>query len=306
MIKDIEIAKPLYDAMCIDTYSSGNTDYTPSNMLIGTKEYHAKKRSEEMEPSVSTSFASFRGNLIHKGLEEYIKLYKGEGSYETEVHVEVSFNKNSKRQLIEDKIIGGTIDILYTYPDGTVVLADYKTMNTVNFIDNKKLKEYTEKANIYVWCLRKAGYKIDKVVFIPIFIDWNYARYMRSNKEDLPTLSVSIDIWNEDKAEEFIYNRITSIEKFKDIALEDIPICSKEERWYKKKEFKVGKLVVDKVPKALPKCTFDTQEEAVEEMNKRNAKGLNTGIKVVGGESTKCLSYCSFRHVCKWNELEEK
>ncbi len=299
MIDDIGIAKPILDAMSVDLYSSGNTDYSPSTLLLGAREYWLKKGGMSRESSVSTSFASFRGNLIHTGLEEYIKRYQGEGEYQTEIHVEIDFNQHAKRQLSVSKIVGGTIDVLYTYIDGTVVMADYKTMSTVNFIDEKKMKEYTEKANIYVWCLRKAGYRIDRVVYIPLFIDWSYARYVRSNKADAPTLSVPIPIWTEDTAEGFIYDKITAIEEYRDSPIVTIPYCTAEQRWAGKKVFKVGKLDgKGEIPRAYPKCTFDTQEEAAIELAKRNSTKEVAGIKIDGGTSIKCSNYCEVSKVC--------
>jgi len=242
MIDDIGIAKPILDAMSVDLYSSGNTDYSPSTLLLGAREYWLKKGGMSRESSVSTSFASFRGNLIHTGLEEYIKRYQGEGEYQTEIHVEIDFNQHAKRQLSVSKIVGG-----------------------------------------------KAGYRIDRVVYIPLFIDWSYARYVRSNKADAPTLSVPIPIWAEDTAEGFIYDKITAIEEYRDSPIVTIPYCTAEQRWAGKKVFKVGKLDgKGEIPRAYPKCTFDTQEEAAIELAKRNSTKEVAGIKIDGGTSIKC------------------
>jgi len=296
MLRDVPISKPIYDAMCINTYTSGKTDYSPSNLFKGAKEYWGSKQSNGKGRTVSTSFAAFRGNLIHTGMEEYIKLYKGDDTYQTEFHVEINFNDHAKIKLKEDKVIGGTVDLLHTATDGTVTMIDYKTMTTVQFMSDEKIKEYTEKANFYTWCLRKAGYRIDKVVYVAIFIDWSLMRYIRSGKKDNPTLSVPIDLWDEDKAEEMIRTNINRIEQYKDTPLKDIPYCTNLERWEEEPEYKVGKQSPDgKVARAYNGCTFKTLPEAMDEIARRNADPKAktvAGLKVVGGEPTKCKHYC--------------
>ena len=309
MLRDVPVSKPIFYAMCIDTYSSGNTDYSPSSLFRGAKEYWAtKKGSKGKGSTVSSSFASFRGNLIHRGMEEYIKLYDGPG-YQTEFHVEVNFNDHAKIKLKEDKIVGGTIDLLHTNVDGIVTMVDYKTMTTVQFMSDEKIKEHTEKANFYVWCLNKAGYKVDKVVYIAIFIDWSLMRYIRSGRKDNPTISVPIDMWDEDKAEAMIRENIEKIEQYKDTPIADIPYCSPAERWEGKPEYKVGKMDKDGiVSRAYNGCTFTDIKDAMAEIGKRNADPKNkstAGLKVAGGKPMKCQYYCDVGRsgVCNYMEV---
>jgi len=302
IINNCNLPKPLYDAWLANEYNPGETDFSASNIVLGAKEYWSKKRSTgSINTNADKSWSSFIGTLIHLGLEyllnEHNRLTEDEGVlYELEIHKEIPF---------KGMIIGGTIDGVMIYPDGTMVMFDWKTMNSVQFIDEKKMKDYTLKANFYNYVFAKSGYDFKRIKYLPIFRDWNYAKASRSKRtDDFPTLTVDVPIKPLAETEKWISDRIDYFEQYRNTPLEEIPYCTPEERWESKLEFKVGYVDADgKVDRMHNGCSFNTKEEAAVEMMKRNGGTISktgkhippkklSGIKKVGGVATKCNIYC--------------
>ena len=80
--------------------------------------------------------AADKGTLIHKEIEDYIK--KGEIGFTKELHEFITYVKEqgikilaSEKQVYNDKV-AGTIDLIFQYPNGKVVYADFKTTSTIH------------------------------------------------------------------------------------------------------------------------------------------------------------------------------
>ena len=306
LLNDIQLPKPIFDAMTLDKYEGAHVDISPSSIVYGAKEYWGRKRNPGLKSVASKRWGSFTGTLMHEGLKYLLSKYAGPGEYELERRIEFSFNEKARvRKLEIDLIIGGGIDGIYKTAEGKRVLFDYKTMASVQFIDEEKITEWTIKANLYKYIYEKAtGEKIHKLVYIALYKDWTATKAQRSRQvDDVPCKSVVLDVWPEDKIETFIYERALYFEQYRFVDYKDVPYCTDKERWMKPQVFKVGKITNGKVERAYPKCTFETIEEANTELDKRNSNGIVAGIKVDGGESTKCeKGWCplSANNVCDY------
>lgn len=80
--------------------------------------------------------AADKGSLIHKEIEDYIK--KGEIGFTKELHEFITYVKEqgikvlaSEKQVYNDRV-AGTIDLIFQYPNGKVIYADFKTTSTVH------------------------------------------------------------------------------------------------------------------------------------------------------------------------------
>lgn len=120
--------------------------------------------------------AADKGTLIHKEIEDYIK--KGEIGFTTELHEFITYAKEqgikilaSEKQVYNDRV-AGTIDLIFQYPNGKVVYADFKTTSTIHkqavsyqlsiYKDLDKNSEHEidanyEDADLEVWHFLKDG-----------------------------------------------------------------------------------------------------------------------------------------------------
>lgn len=80
--------------------------------------------------------AAEKGTLIHKEIEDYIK--KGEIGFTKELNEFITYVKEqgikvlaSEKQVYNDRV-AGTIDLIFQYPNGKVVYADFKTTSTIH------------------------------------------------------------------------------------------------------------------------------------------------------------------------------
>jgi hypothetical protein len=298
IINDCSLPLPILKAMENNKYNPGNTDYSPSSITLGAKEYWGKRLyGKACNTRASSIWASFTGTLMHLGLEE---LLKDEVNVLREIHIEHNWNEKAQGEKLEtDRIVGGTVDLLWKLDNGKHILFDYKTMSTASIISDDKIKEWTFKANFYRWLLENAGYKIESLIYIPIFKDWTATKAMRSRSvEDIPCPSITLEKWDRAKIEQEIYDRIIEIEQYRGKDFKDIPYCNPEQRWEKPPVFKVCKEENGKVGNALPNCTFETMEEAESIRDERIAslkpKDTHTYIvKKAGGDPVKCNNWCS-------------
>lgn len=342
LINDIQLPRPLFDAMSNDEYSPGNSDYTPSSLGQGTKEYWGKRRNKGLKRYASKSWAAFTGTAMHKGLEymlrsiykcdlygkifesmdpcreaitkditdckdcPYIKVIKL-SVYRTEVHLEVNFNGVAKTlRLPEEKIIGGTIDLIEI--DNEIIIWDYKTMSTTQFIDEEKVREWTIKGNIYVWLLMmtKTIPKIDHLRYIPIFKDWTTTKAERlRDVNDIPAPTIPLEIWSRAKIEQFIYDQVIRHEACKDTPLDEIPYCTMEERWEKPTQYKALKFT-DGIPGKKASAVKPTQEEIIGFINSKKPKKNELYIyKEFKGKPTRCMGWCDLGNngLCNYKQL---
>lgn len=316
LINDIDLPDPVFHAMIANIYTSGSADYTASSIVYGAKEYWGKKGNRELKQDCSGLWSAFTGTLMHIGLqvllEQFNEMVKNnhpalkyytipDGYYILEDRQTISFNEHSRFfKLEEDRKIGGAIDCRFYYnKTGKAKLYDYKTMTSTSLILEDKIKDFTEKANLYRWLMECCGNPISEIEYIPLFKDWSLTKAKRSGKiQEYPTMKLKLEMWDRKTIETFMYNRITEVEKYRNTPYSEIPYCNEAERWCGKPCFKVCKIKDGKVGNALPNCTFEHELNANAELVDRQLKAKKDEVftvKKVGGVSTKCNNWCNLK-----------
>jgi len=307
LINDINLPKPIYDAMSVNNYTPIG-DFGPSSLKYGAKEYIGRQRHKNLNRLASKEWAAFTGSLIHEGLESRLKHYP---EYEQEVQLKADFNEVSKfYKLNESVAIGGTCDLMQHESDLVINIWDYKTMSTATLILDDKIRDWTAQVNIYMWLSIVTGKvsKVNSLYMIPIFKDWTSSKSMRSHSvEDIPCPVVQIVKWTREQVEKYIYDKVSEIQKYENYPYEEIPYCSEEERWCGKPVFKVCKIKDNKLGNALPNCTFELEEQANAELANRILKAKKDeqfGIKKSGGISVKCNNWCNLKTngICNYED----
>lgn len=295
IINDCGLPKPVYDAMSVNNYKPIGF-VGPSSLKQGIRQVLGRKRFPECDRLLSREWRTFTGTLVHLGMEQ---LLKDKPEYEMEVELKTEVNKVMKHfQLKEDIEIGGTCDLLHTDSNGKVTLFDYKTMATAQIITDDKILGWEQQLNIYRWLLIVTGkvQRIEKMYVCGFFIDWTVTKALRSHDiNDIPCPLIEIRMWDRKEIEQFLYERLSDLQKYKDAEWDDIPYCTAEERWEGEPIFKVCKVKDGVYGNQLPGCGFTTIEAAEDckrDKELKEKKDTIYGIKKTGGIPVMCENWC--------------
>jgi hypothetical protein len=224
-------------------YSKGDADYSATELYRPCYQRRVEllHKDEIVRPPAKQLFA-----MMGSALHYYIAKLFMESKYPYTVE-QRWFNQ------VDDKKLSGTPD-MYDHKDG--IIYDWKLTGTWAFSGNKD--EYIYQLNTLAWLARKNGKKVTGLCNIILGRDWHWRRAKNENDyPDEPVMAIWQPVWSDEKIEAFIRARITMHEQAAKLDPKDIPLCTKEERWERGKEFRV-------VPKGQKKSRRNrpTYEEA--------------------------------------------
>ena len=147
---------------------------------------------------------------------------------------------------------------------------------------------------VYGLLLRKNGFPCKHGRIIQIFRDWSRtkAKFDKSYPQ-MPVNTIEYRFTDKDfeEIEEEIKKRLANINQYKDVPDDEIPVCSKENRWATDDKFAVMKR---------------GRKSALRVLNSRDEAELwmqyNKGdyIEERPAESKKCMDYCSCCEFCNF------
>lgn len=229
---------------------------------------------DEIEEDVLDRFWALYGSTMHKLLE----------------HEEANdFTEETMSHQISGMTITGKID-LYNMEKGEIV--DWKSCKVYKIIKGD-FEDWRKQGLIYAWLLRKNGFLVKTCRFIAIMKDHSpyEARYQKSYPET-PFYVYEFPVTEEAliEIEAYIESKIAEYKQFAEQADDEIPVCSKEERWETQTVYAVWKKENKKATK-----NFYTQAEADAFAA---IKGKDFYVEVRPGEAKKCSTYCSCKKFC--------
>ena len=258
-----------FENLANEEYEITPNSYGATTMLKGIREIILTRRYfDNIEQDVSDMVWMILGSAVHKILESH----DATGQAETKFMHPLSKSR-----------VTGVIDL---YGDG--VVEDYKTATVWKVIFGD-FEDWRRQGIIYVWLLRKNGVYADKLRFHALLKDWTAreARY----KKDYPQHSVwtwRYNVTTDDLIwiEQWLTDKIHRIESMLDMADDDLPQCSVDERWQtpcKYAAMKNGRKSALKVSE-----------------NKADVEGIGDYVETRNGEARKCMDYCPVRNICKY------
>lgn len=209
-----------------------------------------------------------------------------------------------KETRLEEKIgnliLSGKFDL---YDAKRKLVIDYKTCSVWKFMF-KDFSDWERQTSIYCWLLRKAGFEVEGAEIIALMKDHSKSKARNeSGYPNLPTETIHFDYDDQKhkETEAFIYLKMTEIESALQLPDNELPLCTKEERWHSGDQYAVMK---GKNKRALR--VLNSQEEAEQWMIDNESKG-GTSIEFRKGLSRKCIDYCPVCEFCEYykNEVEE-
>jgi hypothetical protein len=276
----LNLPEQIVNAVKKDDYNNNGT-YSATTLLKDPKEIILFNRhKDEITEDVSEHVYSLLGTSVHYILE---KAEEGENQFKEE-RLYYKFG---------DDTISGKFDF---YDMEEEMLGDYKVTTVYKYLlgDNE---HYRFQLLTYAYLLRKNGFPCKGGRIYQIFRDWqrSKAKFDKSYPQK-PVNVITFRFYDKDFAyiENEIQQRLANIHKYEDFADDEIPICSKENRWATDDKFAVMKKGRKSAMRVL-----NSKEEA-EEWMKNNGGEF---IQERPAESRKCVDYCSCCEFCNfWRE----
>ena len=276
----MNLPEQIVNAVKKDDYNNNGT-YSATTLLKDPKEIILFNRhKDEITEDVSEHVYSLLGTSVHYILE---KAEEGENQFKEE-RLYYKFG---------DDTISGKFDF---YDMEEEMLGDYKVTTVYKYLlgDNE---HYRFQLLTYAYLLRKNGFPCKGGRIYQIFRDWqrSKAKFDKSYPQK-PVNVITFRFYDKDFAyiENEIQQRLANIHKYEDFADDEIPICSKENRWATDDKFAVMKKGRKSAMRVL-----NSKEEA-EGWMKNNGGEF---IQERPAESRKCVDYCSCCEFCNfWRE----
>lgn len=281
----LNLPAPLYKALCNDSYSPGESDYTATG-LIAPARIEALKilHKDNIQEDASDLIYSLQGQSVHTILERAAEDLKSEGWI-----AETRFY-----HIVDGKKVGAQIDVFH--PD-TGLLQDYK-LTSVYKVKDGITEEFAQQMNIQAELLRRNGYEIKKMEIVAILRDWSKGereREVRSFGEHASypanqVVILDVPLIPSEEVVEFIRTRINAHESARNGTL---PQCSAEERWAQPDKWAVMKWGQKKAV-----SLHNSQEAAELVANSLHTEGKPVIVQKRPGTSRRCESYCPVAKFC--------
>jgi hypothetical protein len=222
---------------------------------------------------------SFIGTGVHAYVEDCLR--RSPNEYMLEQRLVYS---------VEDRIISGAFDI---FLDGEIY--DIKTCKTWKTVFDPGMIEWHEQQNIYAWLLHQQGIEVKALNIIAIYLDWivTKAAHDRTYPQD-PCVLLKLDLWPWEQTENFLRDRIRLMKHYEQTPDDELPECTREERFEDPTVFKCFK---NKEAKRSSK-NCDSLDEAIKYMKNTAGFGNGSYVEAVYAVRKRCERYCEVNEHC--------
>lgn len=278
---NLGLPQPFVDA-CMRDYQYKEKQYSVTSLLKGSCQVMLERRHQkEIQSDVADNIFLLFGSAVHSILENA---------------------KESDNQLKENKIITDLEDgykmsgIFDLYDDETKTVTDYKT-GSVWKVKFNEWEDYRKQLLMYSWQLRQIGFDCRYGEIVLIMKDHSKTEAKRDSQ--YPQLPVHVEKFefsekDFEEIERYIYSRFELIKTCETLKDDELPTCTKEERWAKDDKWAVMKKGVKRAVRVL-----DSEKEAQDYITMKELDNKHY-IEFREGEDTKCLNYCSVCQFCKY------
>lgn len=261
------------------TYTKGAAHMSVTELLNSPQIVQLKaKYAEQIEVDVADMIWAVFGTAVHTILEQN----KGDDDIvEQRLHAD-----------IDGWHISGAIDLQKVTKEG-IEISDYKTTSVWAVMNDKP--EWEQQLNIYAWLVESVKkIPVTKISIVALLKDWSEAESKtRQNYPEKSVAILDIPLWDYDKREEYIKERIHlhSEGLFATDTNEPLPECTPAECWEKPTIYAIKKEGGVRAKSVHPK--LDDAEVALQEA------GKGYFIEVREGERTRCAKYCQVAPWCQ-------
>lgn len=288
---------PLYRLLTHSDYTRGESKYSATDLLRSPQQLQlAKRYNDQIIKDPRENIYSVLGSAVHATLESIGAKNPLDG-------------QTIERRLyttVEDIDISGQIDLHCTLDDGGI-LTDYKNCK-VDILKYDTKIEWEQQLNIYAHLLRQHGIEVSEARVIAIFRNWSLSGFNGLYKvvmsSDAKTITakknknypewgceaIPITLWPDKRVAQFISDRVAIHEAAEEMADDELPPCTNDERWSRTKWLVRERGVVKH------QSSHDTKEEAEEKLRELAGDYVITPKL---GIPYRCSFYCESRPWCQ-------
>ncbi|WP_289100956.1 hypothetical protein [uncultured Marinobacter sp.] len=212
----------------------------------------------------------------------------------TEDHIPVYLEQRSYREVM-GYTVSGKFDFV---AEGRV--EDFKSTSTMAWNSADKAEDYALQGSMYRW-LNPKIVTDDHMAINFLFTDFQPFRAKADpNYPPHATPQKLIPLKSIEETDQFVRNKLTLLERFKDAPEEELPLCTDKELWRKAPEWKYYKNPEKRTrsTKNFKVDEFGSENAARSAAYTRLAKDKNVGVVVeVPGEVVAC-KYCAAFPIC--------
>lgn len=272
--------------MAESDYQYKDKRYSVSSLLKGTREIILERRHhDKIEQDVSDMIWLLFGTAVHSILEQH-----EEADHELAEEYLILDLENGYK-------LSGRFDL---YNAKTKTVTDYKTCSVWKMI-YKDFEDWRKQLLIYAYMLKSIGFEVETGEIIAMMKDHSKSKAKYDpNYPQLPVEKIKFSFSEKDfkEIEAFIKERFKEIAKAEEMADDELPLCTPEQRFNSGDKFAVMKKNRKRALRVL-----DSMEEA--EIYLANNGG--DFIETRPGEDKKCNDYCRVNKFCSYyNKVEVK
>jgi len=270
-------------------------DYSVTDIITPPRIVHLKKRYGHLvQPPLEGAIASMIGTAIHEYFEKYLDLWTDKHEYdgytlEEQVQIERLDRKISGRYDIREG------DKLY----------DLKSIKVWKLIFDQNLDEYHEQQNLYRLLLKlDKGVEIKALNIVAIYKDWQEGNALRDRAyPQNQMIEYELSLWSYEDTEKFLDGKLTELIRCEEVKDEDLPVCSRDERWERHpggETIHYGILKNRKAKRATKVVKGGSLDEAF--VVARGMKGMtkDSVIEIRYAQPKRCQKYCDVNEHCSF------
>lgn len=173
-------------------------------------------------------------------------------------------------------------------------LEDFKSTSTFAWLNGTKDEDYILQGSIYRW-LDDTIITDDEMSISFIFKDWMAAQARANpNYPKSAMIRKQFPLLSKEKTEAYVAKKLDEIERYKDEAEENLPLCSDKELWRSAPKYKYFKNPATAEKGGRSTKNFDNIQDA----NARMAADNNVGRVVTVPGSVRACKYCPAFDIC--------
>ena len=200
-----------------------------------------------------------------------------------------------KEEKLEVEILGRKVTGKSDHFNATLkIVSDWKFTSVWTPVYKSSYPDIERQLNCYAFMYGLVGFEVEKLQAVLLLRDWSKNKAKEGgNYPSCQMKVVPFPLWTAAKARQYIEECVREFEKYQDMADDDLPVCTPEQRWHKGDKWAVMK---EGNKRAVKGGVKDTEKEAVD----LALETKNGYVQPRPGEDTKCIDYCDCKKFCNY------